>query len=95
MEKDPLTQAVTQMSQLEIELFVLYRDQLVAPSGRNRDDLPYTAEFDNLRSQYNQQTLQALSPYDFWGLLKYVLKYGEDHIEAYLRPLGITVPPKP
>ncbi|MGL4461360.1 MAG: hypothetical protein ACRDD1_11440 [Planctomycetia bacterium] len=78
----------------EVTLFVLHRTQL-AVGGRTRDDLPYTTEFDNLRTQYNQQSPpQQLSDYQYWGLLRYVLKYGEEHMEAYLQPLGINVPPK-
>lgn len=95
MQVDSQTHAVTQMDPHEVALFVLYRAQLAA-GGRTRDDLPYTAEFDNLRTQYNQQTPpQQVDQFEFWGMLRYVLKYGEEHMEAYLLPLGVTVQPKP
>jgi hypothetical protein len=96
MQKDPVTQAVTHMHQHEINLIVLYRTQLAGPDGRTRDDLPYTPEFDNLLAEFNRQIPpQNLNHYEFWWLLKSVLKNGEEHIEDYLSTLGITVPQKP
>jgi len=95
MQQDAITRLVTHMDPNEIDLFVLYRTQFVALGGRSRDDLPYTTEFDALRHHYNTLHPPALNEYEFWGLLKQVLKAGEDHVEDYLRRMGVPFPPKP
>jgi hypothetical protein len=95
MQKDLVTNAVTQMNEEEIDLFLLYRTQLATPSGRCRDDLPFTPEFNNLRHQYNKKTTSKLNDYELWGKLKSILKCGVKNIEVYLQSVGVITPPKP
>ncbi len=92
MEKDRETRAVTHMDEHEIDLFLMYRNQLAVPGGRTRDNLPYTREFDNLRNQYNQQVDEPLDHRELWNLLQSVLKFGQNHIELYLQSRQIPVP---
>jgi len=77
---------VVQMDPHEITLFQLYQQQAGTANGRDRDDLPYTSEFDQLRNQFNQQTGRNDTPREFWLLLKYVLKYGIGNIARFLQP---------
>ena len=78
---------VTHMTPDEIRLFEVYQQQVEGPSGRDRDDLPYTEEFDQVRSQYTQATGNAISQREFWLLLKLVLKYGVRNITQYIQDL--------
>ncbi|MGO9168351.1 MAG: hypothetical protein ACLP56_15915 [Candidatus Sulfotelmatobacter sp.] len=79
---------VVQMDPHEITLFQLYQQQAGSANGRDRDDLPYTPEFDQLRNQFNQQTGRNDSHREFWLLLKYVLKYGIGNIARFLHAQG-------
>ena len=68
----------------DIAVFRLYQAQLSNPNGRDRDDLPYSVEYEKLRRDYNNKTGQTLSEREFWLHLKLVLKYGIDKIEQFL-----------
>ena len=74
---------IAHMEPNEIALFNLYMAQVQA-GGRDRDDLPYTPEFDQLLTSYNQATSNSISHRNLWLLLKQILKYGIANIQKYL-----------
>jgi hypothetical protein len=92
MKKDS-NDNVINMEPNEITLYNLYKRQKNDLGGRTRDDLPFTTEFDRLRTNYNAQVSQPLCDYDFWELLKSVLKYGEEKIERFLVQERTPEPP--
>lgn len=94
MKNDSDTKEVLQMDPLEIEIFKLYRHMAADVPVKSRDDLPYSPEFDRLRSDFNSTSGEQYDHRQIWHLLRRVLKYGENHIEDYLRTKGILVPQK-
>ena len=79
---------VVQMEAHEVTLSKRTTSRLAAAAGRDRDDLPYTDEFDQLRDHFNQQAGRNDSPRQFWLLLKHVLKYGVRNIARFLESRG-------
>jgi hypothetical protein len=89
MKMNWVSREVTDMEPEEVHLFILYRQQLVEPNGRTRDDLPYTPQMETLLTRFNQRVNGRYSQTELWAKLRTVLKCGEWNIERFLESRGI------
>ena len=74
---------VLHMDPHEVAAYELYRAHVDA-GGRNRDNLPYSAEMTQLAHQFNTATGLNWTEGEVWLEIKRVTKYGEGHIQDYL-----------